>query len=88
MGNLSQDPLTPVSQEKETEAQKGKVAYPIVSCTLRSSDWLYRRAREQLPNPPLFSPHSRTALSVRGPAWREDLPWRETLPSKRRRVSG
>lgn len=37
MGSLSQDPLTPVSQEKETEAQKGKVAYPIVSCTLRSS---------------------------------------------------
>lgn len=35
VGNLSQDPLTPVSQEKETEALKGKATYPTVSRTLR-----------------------------------------------------
>lgn len=29
VGSLSQDPLTPVSQEKETEALKGKATYPI-----------------------------------------------------------
>lgn len=34
VGGLSQDPLTSVPQERESEAQKGKATHPIVSGTL------------------------------------------------------
>lgn len=47
MGGLSQDPLTPVSQERETEAQKGKASYPVVPFVDRNGFITGQRAAPQ-----------------------------------------